>query len=345
MNFEELSNNQYLNYLALNDHLEAFIENPDESYYLFLDEIQLVDSWERVVNSIRAKGNVNIFITGSNSKMLSGELSTLLAGRYVSFKMFPLSYLEYREMNPQNTFLDYVKEGGMPMLRRQETDFEKKAVLEDIYHSVVLKDIVERNNVRNTDLLSRLILYVMSQVGHVFSALSISKYLKSEGRSASPDSILSYLDYCQSALLIDEVPFQDIQGKKILKANEKYYLVDHGLREAIYGNNERDIELILENIVYYELLRRGFKVTIGRNGNKEIDFVATKGEAVEYFQVTYLMAEPSTREREFGAYLGIDDNYPKYVLSLDPVNFTQNGIIHYNLEKWLLNDIENETRK
>ncbi|MCL2489507.1 MAG: ATP-binding protein [Propionibacteriaceae bacterium] len=340
LNFESLDNAPLLSADALYQHLIGIARSDDDKTYIFLDEIQMVDGWEKVVASVKADADVDVYITGSNAKLLSGELATLLAGRYVTIEIYPFSYAEYRCQQPGKSFNDFIVEGGMPMLGELGVGPASRAdILEDMFNSVVLKDIVARHNVRDTDLLARLITYVMSEFGRVFSANSISNYLKTERRSFSNDTLMNYLRMCQDAYLFAAVPFHDVVGKRLLKINEKYYVVDHGLRNAIVGRDAQDIERVLENIVYYELRRRGYSVTVGRNGPREIDFVATAGADVNYFQVCYLLGDEDTRAREFGAFRGIADNYPKYVLSTDQLDFSQNGIIHQNLEQWLLGTI------
>jgi len=337
LNFESLDNAWLLTADALHNYLRTVINANGEKTYIFLDEVQMVDGWERALASIKADADVDLYITGSNARLLSGELATLLAGRYVTIEMYPFSYAEYRRQQPDKSFSDYIVEGGMPMLGELAVGAaSRSSILEDMFNSVVLKDIVARYNVRDTDLLVRLITYVMSEFGRVFSANSISNYLKAERRSFSNDTIMNYLRMCQDAYLFAAVPFHDVVGKRLLNVKEKYYVVDHGLRNAIVGRNVPDIERVLENIVYYELLRRGYSVTVGRNGGREIDFVATRAGDVNYFQVCYLLGAEETRAREFEAFDGVADNYPKYVLSTDQLDFSQNGFIHKNIEQWLL---------
>lgn len=306
----------------------------------FLDEIQEVTNWERVINSLRVAFDVDIYLTGSNAKLLSGELSTYLAGRYVQFVIYPFSYQEFILANqlddtPQ-AFQKYLLFGGMPFLMNLHfQEGPSRQYLQDMYNSVILKDIVQRNNLRDVDLLERIIGYALSSIGHVFSASNITKYLKSEHRKVSNDTVLNYLNACTTAYLFYKIPRQDLLGKKLLSINEKYYVVDHGLREAVYGHNARDIDQILENIVCLELLRRGYTVTIGKTGNFEVDFIAEKGNRKCYVQVTYLLASPETIEREFRVYKDIKDNYPKYVVSMDELDFSQDGIQHYNIRKFL----------
>ena len=219
-----------------------------------------------------------------------------------------------------------------PLDERSKTQY-----LKDIYASVVIKDIVKRNKLRDVDLLERIIAYVAANIGRTFSANSIAAYFKSERRAVAVDTIINYLNACEKAFLFYKVNRMDLCGKEILQINEKYYLADHGLRQTTYGNNQRDIELILENIVCLELLRRGYKVTVGKNGNKEIDFVCDKEGKRIYVQVCYIIASETTEQREFGAYNGIKDNYPKYVVSVDEFDMSRNGIIHMNVRSFLLN--------
>ena len=337
LSFESLDNAPLLSADALHDHLRAVIDANGDKTFIFLDEIQMVDGWEKVLASIKANADVDLYITGSNAKLLSGEFATMLAGRYVEIEIYPFSYAEYLLQQPDKSFSDFIGEGGMPMLGELGVGpASRVSILEDMFNSVVLKDIVARHNLRDTDLLSRLIVYVMSEFGRVFSANSISNYLKAERRSVSNDTVMSYLRMCQDAFLFAAVPFQDVVGKRLLNINEKYYVVDHGLRNAIVPRNAQDIERVLENIVYYELVRRGYSVAVGRNGAKEIDFVASRSGDLSYFQVCYQLGGEQTRAREFDAFRGIPDNYPKYVLSTDQLDFSQNGIIHRNIEQWLL---------
>ncbi|MDR2977546.1 MAG: ATP-binding protein [Streptococcaceae bacterium] len=338
LNFEKKINEKYRDENELNSYLESQIK-PNQKTYIFLDEIQLVEGFESVLSSLKASYDVDLYITGSNSRLLSGELATLLAGRYVSILMLPFSYKEFKQVRLDASFEDYIVEGGMPMVSDLElADRERRMILEDIFNSVILKDIIDRNKIRDVSVLEKLITYVISEVGHVFSANSISKYLKSQRQNVSINTVINYLKACQAAYLFNAVPFEDAKGKSIFNVNDKYYVIDQGMRDAIIGNNFESIELILENIVYYELLRRGFKVTVGRNGSKEIDFIARKSGKVEYYQVTYIMGAKETRDREFSAYDGIADNFPKFVLSTDRLDFSQNGIVHRNIEDWLLED-------
>ena len=340
LNFEDLANLPLCQPMALYQWIADKAAAIKGKIYIFLDEIQEVTNWERVINSLRVAFDVDIYLTGSNAKLLSGELSTYLAGRYVQFVIYPFSYQEFILANqlddtPQ-AFQKYLLFGGMPFLMNLHfQEGPSRQYLQDMYNSVILKDIVQRNNLRDVDLLERIIGYALSSIDHVFSASNITKYLKSEHRKVSNDTVLNYLNACTTAYLFYKIPRQDLLGKKLLSINEKYYVVDHGLREAVYGHNARDIDQILENIVCLELLRRGYTVTIGKAGNFEVDFIAEKGNRKCYVQVTYLLASPETIEREFRVYKDIKDNYPKYVVSMDELDFSQDGIQHYNIRKFL----------
>lgn len=309
--------------------------------YLFLDEIQELEGWEKMINSCMIDFDVDIYITGSNAKLLSGELATYLGGRYVEFHIYPFSFREVRESEPDanegELFRRYLVRGGMPFLYQFPMDERNvRQYLTDIYDSIVLKDIISRHKIRDVEQFKRLLLYFISNIGNTFSALSIIKYMKSEYRGISNETLYNFIDFCKEACLLHLVPRQDLAGKSLLQFQEKIYLTDHGIREAIYGNNIRDISQVLENIVYMELLRRGYQVSVGRNHSLEVDFVAEMGSVREYYQVAYLVADEQTAQREFGAFQGIDDNYPKYVLSLDELDLSRKGYQHINLREFLL---------
>lgn len=226
--------------------------------------------------------------------------------------------------------------GGIPFLKYFDLDENSCAkYLQDLYNTVIVKDVIEYNKVRDVDMFNRILTYVFENIGQTFSSRSIQKFLKNENRNISVDTVLNYLEYAKSACIIKKVPRYDVVGKKILSVDEKYFITDHGLRYAKGFSNEKNIERILENIVYIELLSRGYKVNIGRVNDKEIDFIAIKGEKKEYYQVSYLLETEETRNREFGVYQKVNDNYPKYVLSMDKMNFSQNGIIHLNIIQFL----------
>lgn len=343
-NFENMSFARLCNAQALHDEIISQTQALTKKIYLFFDEIQEVKDWEKCINSLRIELNCDIYITGSNAKLLSGELATYLAGRYVEFVIYPFSFSEFIELyntiqpntSKAECFKKYLHFGGMPYLASlQYNEAACKQYLQDVYTSVELKDIVRRNNIRDVDMLERILTYITANIGTIFSANVLSKYLKSEGRSMATETIINYVKACTDAFLFYQVKRQDIQGKKLLAINEKYYVADHGIREAVFGGNMKDINLILENIVYLELLRRGYKVSIGKVDTKEIDFICEKQDKKIYIQVTYLLAAEETIQREFGVYNEITDNYPKYVLSLDEFDMSRNGIIHKNIRDFL----------
>lgn len=343
MNFENLQYEALLDYRDLNQELVKRIEQIDGKAYLFLDEIQKVASWEKTINSLRASYDCDIYITGSNSQLLSGELATEIAGRYVEIKVYLFCFAEFLEainsdrQNLDRDFATYMELGGMPFLTLIYSDQQAcNTYLQDIYSSVVLKDIVDRHAIRNVDLLQRITSYLSSEIGYPVSATGIAKFLKNEHRTSSIDTILDYISYTCDAYLFTRVPRTHLQGKQNLKVNDKYYITDHGLRQTMLDSNQQNIDQILENIVFIELLRRGYKVSVGINDKKEIDFVAQKGNDKRYYQVTYILGSQTTIEREFGAYDGIADNYPKYVLSMDKFDMSRNGIIHQNIIDFLL---------
>lgn len=345
-NFEDMRNAQLCTAEALHDELvrraAPIIKG---KIYFFFDEIQEVERWERCVNSLRVEMDCDIYITGSNAKLLSGELATYLAGRYVEFIIYPFSFSEflalYHSVEPdadtRTCFDRYLTFGGMPYLANLRFDETAcRQYLRDLFNSVELKDIVKRNNVRDVDMLERIIAYVTANIGTTFSSTAISKYLKNEGRRVSPETVLNYLKACSDAFLFYQVRRQDLQGKKILTVNEKYYVADHGIREAVVGGNMRDINLVLENIVFMEALRRGYSVTVGKVGEREIDFVCERHGEKCYIQVAYLLAVEETVQREFGVYEHVQDNFPKYVVSLDEFDMSRNGVRHYNIRDFLL---------
>ena len=265
----------------------------------------------------------------------------------MEFVIYPFSFAEftdlYRTVSPgsdiRECFNAYLTAGGMPYLsnlRYEET--ASRQYLRDLWGSVELKDIIKRNNIRDVDMLERIIAYMTCHIGTTFSSTAISKYLKNEGRSVSPETVLNYIKACTDAFLFYQVKRQDLQGKKILTVNEKYYVADHGIREAVFGGNQRDINLVLENIVYLELIRRGYTVTVGKLGDREIDFVCEERGNKLYIQVAYLLASEETIQREFGVYGRVRDNFPKYVVTLDELDMSRDGIKHRNIRDFLLEE-------
>jgi hypothetical protein len=348
INFENLINRELTTADKLHEYILKKASEIKKKCYIFLDEIQEVKDWEKCINSLRVNEeyDFDIYITGSNAKLLSGELSTYLAGRYVEFVIYPFSFKEFLEtlksiqqdVSTREAFQKYVKFGGMPFL--YNLAFEEEASLQylkDIYSSIILKDITQRNKIRDTDLLERVISYLIMNVGNNFSATSISKFFKSENRKVSVETILNYIKAAEESFLIYRVSRDDLIGKKVLNVNEKYYIADHGMREAILGSNQRDINQIFENIIYLELLRKGYNVRVGKVDNLEVDFVCTKGNEKIYVQVAYLLASSETIEREFTSLEKIGDNYPKYVISMDEFDMSRNGIKHINIIDFLMN--------
>lgn len=347
LNFESMRNAHLCTAEALHEQIMRQASSINGKVYLFFDEIQEVKDWERAINSFRVELDCDIYLTGSNAKLLSGELATYLAGRYVEFVIYPFSFKEFLELynnvypsvDTREAFNAYLTIGGMPYLSNLR--YEENACrqyLKDLFNSVELKDVVKRNNIRDVDMLERIVAYITANIGTSFSATSISKYLKSEGRNISTETVLNYLKACTDAFLFYQVKRQDLQGKKILTVNEKYYVADHGIREAIFGGNMKDINLVLENIVYMELLRRGYSVTVGKVNDKEIDFVCEKKDDKLYVQVAYLLASEETVKREFGVLMEVRDNFPKYVVTLDEFNMSRDGIKHRNIREFLLAD-------
>jgi hypothetical protein len=317
---------------------------PEGTTYLFLDEIQEVEGWERALRSLLVDRNVDLYVTGSNAHLLSSELATLITGRYVQIPVYPLSFREYldglsqvRPVDSRTALRAYLVQGGFPF--QTELAFAEKPTLqyvEGVYSTVLLKDVVRRNAVRDTDLLARVLRYVIEQVGHTFSAKNLAAFLKSESRSASLETIYGYLRAAEAACLLHRVPREDAIGKQALKFNEKFYLVDHGIRQALGYSNVAAVDQVIENVVYMELLRRGYEVRVGKVGDREIDFVATRGDERAYYQVTYLVASPETEEREFAPLEAVPDNHPKTVISLDEFPRSRNGIRGVHLADWLL---------
>lgn len=342
--FESRKDSHYENSDELYDNIVAKIQGGRHTY-IFLDEIQNIDDWHKCLRALLTDMDADIFVTGSSSKMLSGEMASKLAGRYVELQVLPFSFSEiidyYRINNitfeKTELFKQYVQYGGMPLIvtgeyNRMTTD----SILNAMYDSVVINDIAGRKEIRNTNTLKEVLLYAMSETGHLVNSSNIRNYLKSQGKKASVDSILEYLSAAEDAMFLTKILRKDIRGKDLLKIDCKYYLTDWGPRESKGLNNSASIDQILENIVCNELKYRGYDLTIGRINGLEIDFIAHKGNEMEYYQVSYLLASESTVKREFSPLECIPDNYPKYVLSMDLIDCSRNGIIHRNIIDWLL---------
>ena len=316
----------------------------DKLYYIFFDEIQNVDNFEVVVNSLRASlKNVSIFITGSNSKLLSEELSTVLSGRYVIFNIYPLSYSEYIELTNKDAydikaFWDYAKWGGLPNRCEFNDENNIKNYLHGVFDSIILRDVVIRLGLKDTTLFNMILQYLIDTTGREFSADNILKYLEREYKKISTETLYTYLDALCKSLLIKKVYRYDIHGKAVLKTLNKYYVTDLGIAQIKNNNSNFEDYIILENIVYNELLYKGYVVYIGKTKTGEVDFIAQKDGQTKYIQVTYEMKNEGTREREFNAFNGINDSHPKYIISLDEKNYSKDGVINLNLIDFLTKD-------
>lgn len=341
INFEDYDYSFIQTGMDLHNYVKEHIE-PGRRYYLFFDEIQTVPDFERVINSIKVKYDTSIFITGSNGKLLSGELATFLSGRYVSFRMMPFTFREMcdlKQIKPEDitdeVLLDYMTWGGLPQRFQMETEEQTKTFLRDVYDAIVLKDIVQRAGIRDIELFNRIIEYLVCNPSQIFSAAAISDYFLSINRKVSKETIYNYLDHIASSLIMSNASRYDIRGKRILTKMDKYYLTDMGLGRIRNSGFKLEMGALLENVVYNELLVRGYDVYVGKTRNGEIDFVAVKGAEKEYYQIAYYLTDQSVIDREFGAYQQVTDNYPKYVLSMDKMDFSREGIIHQNVIRFL----------
>lgn len=322
--------------------------SPEGKTYFFLDEMQEIKGWEKVVNSLSSDYDVDLYITGSNSRMMSSEISTYLTGRYVSFRIYTLSFAEYLTFkeqyaavgDPRQELANYIRLGGFPATHLQNyTQDEVYTIVRDIYNSTFFSDIVRRNQVRKIDQLERVVKYTFNNVGNTFSAKSISDYLKAEHRALDNETVYSYLEKLEKAYLLHRCSRYDLQGKEILKTQEKFYLADTSLRYSVLGYNADSVATSLENVVYLELCRRGYAVNIGKTSDGEIDFVATRQNEKVYVQVTQQIASEKTERREYERLLEIRDNYPKYVLRTDEfAGGNYEGIKTMHVADFLLSD-------
>ena len=321
---------------------------PEGKTYFFLDEMQEIKGWEKVVNSLASDFIVDLYVTGSNSRMMSSEISTYLTWRYVAFRIYTLSFQEYLTFKSQYTevgdihkeFANYIRLGGFPATHLQPYgQDEVYTIVRDIYNSTIFSDIVKRNQVRKIDQLERVVRYTFNNVGNTFSAKSISDYLKAERRSLDNETVYSYLEKLEKAYLLHRCSRYDLQGKEILKTQEKFYLADTSLRYSVLGYNVDTVASSLENVVYLELCRRGYTVYIGKTGDGEVDFVATRQNEKLYVQVTQRIDSEKTEKREYERLLEIRDNYPKYVLRTDEfAGGNYEGIITMHVADFLLSD-------
>ena len=345
INFENEDYSFIKDDLDLHNYIKEKIINT-EKYYLFFDEIQNVKHWEKAINSFKASKNVSIFITGSNSDLLSGELATHIAGRYVSFKVYPFTFKEVCELKNltdkqdiETAFNDYIIWGGMPQIFMMTDEFQVRTYLTDVYDSILVKDIISRFNIKDLDLFNRVVEYIVTTPSQNFSADNLSNYFANkDDRDVSKNTLYNYLEYMAKAMLVNKAERYDVRGKRILTGKYKYYLTDLGLGQIKNTGKRLQIGAYLENIVYNELISAGYDVKIGGIDKGEIDFIATRFKEKIYIQVAYILADDSVVEREFGAFKTIEDNFPKYVLTMDKLDFSQDGIIHKNIIDWLLED-------
>ena len=340
INFEATNLLSINNVNSLLEYLKPLLEDVKGKVYFFFDEIQVIDGWEEVISDLKHNRDYDIFLTSSNKKLISS-----LSEKYVEFEIQPFTFSEFKkafenmELSKENLFYKFIQLGGLPFLKYFDLDetpsFE---YLNDIYNTVLVKDVLQYNNIRDVDLFNHIFSYVLTNIGQSFSASSIKTYLKNKNKNISVDTILNYLEYCNIAFLIKKVPRYDVLSKKTLKVDEKYYLTDHGFRQATGFPITQDIERILENIVYIELLSRGYEVKVGKVKDKEINFIAKKEKSLSYYQISYKIRDEKTRERIYETYNSITDNFPKYVLSMDHSNFSQDGVIHKNIIDFLLEE-------
>ena len=343
-------NFEYEEFVFIKDHLDLHkyitdkIDASSQKFYLFFDEIQNVAGWEKAVNSLKASRNVSIFITGSNSDLLSGELATHIAGRYVSFQLYPLMFEEVCDLKEivdsidrETAFNDYLMWGGLPQRFMMDDEGQVKTYLSDVYNSILLKDIIARFNIKDLDLCNRIVEYIMTTPSQNFSADNLSNYFEgADKRTVTRPTLYNYLEYMSKAMMISKAERYDVRGKRILSGKYKYYLTDLGFGQILNTGKKLQLGDYLENVVYNELRSRGYDVRVGSLENAEVDFVATRFDEKIYIQVSYILADETVVEREFGAFSNISDNFPKYVLSLDKLDFSQNGITHRNIIDWLL---------
>jgi len=342
LNFEDLSYAFIANEMDLHRYIKAKVVD-DKKMYLMFDEIQNVTNFEKAINSFRSTINCSIFLTGSNGKLLSGELATHLSGRYVSFTIMPFSLLEMCQLKgldekniKDEDFMDYLNYGGMPQRFSMGTVTETKVYLRDLYNSIVLRDIIQKSKIKDVDMLNRIIEYMVMNTSQIFSATSISRYFESINRKVSTETIYGYIENITASLILNKAKRYDIRGKRILTRSDKYYLTDLGISKINNTGFKTEIGALLENVVYNELIHRGYEVYVGKTTKGEIDFIVMEGDNRSYYQVAYLLADDQITSREFGAFDSVDDNFPKYVLSMDKFDFSRNGIRHVNIIDFLL---------
>lgn len=341
INFEDYEFSFLQTGMQFHDYVKTKILS-GEKMYLFFDEIQTIPDFERVINSLRMKYDVSIFITGSNGKLLSGELATFLSGRCINFYIYPFSFQEECELKgiqkedvTEELLQDYMTWGGMPQRFQMENEEQTKLFLRDVFDTIVLRDIVQRAGIKDIDLFNRIVEYLVCNPSQTFSITSISNYFLSIDRKVSKETIYNYLEHIISSLIMTKASRYDIRGKRILTKMDKYYLTDMGLGRIRNSGFKIEMGALLENIVYNELLARGLEVYVGKTKKGEIDFVVINGQEKEYYQVAYYLYDQKVIDREFGAYNDVTDNYPKYVISCDKMDFSRDGVIHKNIIDFL----------
>lgn len=354
INFESFANRKYQTADALYEHvLQKSKAVSGKRLYLFFDEIQEVSDWQKVINSFSVDIDCDIYITGSNSNLLSGELATYIAGRYVHFTVYPFTFSEYLELkggagvtfpmsfpagltSEETYFDDYLRFGGLPQRFLLDDEQSIRVYLDDVFNTIVVKDIIARNKISDVDLLRRLTAFLLENVGNPFSANAICNKLKSEGVKTTVATLMNYISAIKNAMVVLTAPRYDLKGKALLSTNEKYYATDLGLRNNVKSSDLVDYNKLYENIIFIEMLSRGYEIHVGKIGDYEVDFICLKGREKIYIQVAYLLADRSVIEREFRPLLKIEDNFPKYVVSSDKHDFSNNGIIHNNIIEFLL---------
>ncbi|MDP2842741.1 MAG: ATP-binding protein [Acetobacterium sp.] len=340
INFEDVNNEHLLDYRKLHDYVTKQLI-PDKMNYVFLDEIQNVPQFQKAVDSLFIKDDVDVYITGSNAQMLSGELATLLSGRYIEISMLPLSFAEYYELvggDQRDAWNSYFKNGGFPYAAVIEDEDIRRDYLMGIYNTVLLKDVVARKRINDIHLLESVIKFIFDNIGNIVSSKKIADSLTSYGRKTTSVTVENYIEALTSAFILYKANRYDVKGKQHLKSLEKYYLVDLGLRRMLLGDKNADIGHILENIVYLELLRRGYTVDIGKVDDKEIDFIAMLGSDKVYYQVSATILDPATFEREIAPLKKVADHYPKFIISMDELPMDEDGIKQINIVDFLLGE-------
>lgn len=347
MNFESFEFDKIIDYKDMYNEIKKQIKSEGKAYIL-LDEVQRVTNWEKCVNALTVDFNCDIYITGSNAYLLSSELSTYLSGRYIEIKMLPLSFKEFLKFSnyKSNVTIDekfnrYMKYGGMPGIIKLNNDYDLfDDAIKGIYNTVFMKDVIEKNKLTDASLLEKVLKFLMNNTGSLISSKKISDFLTSQGTKVTHNTILNYLKMLENAYIIYKAPRYDIKGKEILKTLEKYYIVDIGIRNSILGFRNSDYGHIIENIAFFELLNRGYTVTVGKNDSLEVDFIATTSKEKKYYQVTLSLLEENVRKREFAPLKNINDNYEKTILTLDRVynEISEDGIKCRNIIDFLLEE-------